>query len=79
MSWFDNMGMATAFTGNFDAEGTLVLNSEYPRQGTEPFSHQEAARRETRVPERDAGPGRRLDDCHGIDRDGDREGTAFRG
>jgi hypothetical protein len=34
MSWFDNMGMATVFTGDFDAEGTLVLNSEYTHQGT---------------------------------------------
>jgi uncharacterized protein DUF1579 len=34
MSWFDNMGMATDFTGNFDAEGALVMNAEYAFQGT---------------------------------------------
>jgi hypothetical protein len=34
MSWFDNMGMATQFTGNFDAEGALVMNAEYSYQGT---------------------------------------------
>jgi hypothetical protein len=34
MSWFDNMGMATDFTGNFDADGALVMNAEYTHQGT---------------------------------------------
>lgn len=34
MSWFDNMGMATDFTGTFDAEGALVMNAEYTHQGT---------------------------------------------
>ena len=34
MSWFDNMGMATVFTGTFDAEGALVMNAEYTHQGT---------------------------------------------
>lgn len=34
MSWFDNMGMATVYTGDFDAEGALVMNAEYAFQGT---------------------------------------------
>lgn len=34
MSWFDNMGMATVFTGDFDAEGALVMNAEYTHRGT---------------------------------------------
>jgi Protein of unknown function (DUF1579) len=34
MSWFDNMGLATDFTGTFDAEGALVMNAEYAFQGT---------------------------------------------
>lgn len=33
MDWFDNMGMATQFRGDFDAEGALVLNTEYTWQG----------------------------------------------
>ena len=82
MSWFDNMGMATVFTGNFDAEGTLVLERRvHPpgHAGEGALLHQEAAGREARLPERDAGSGRRVEDRDGIGRDGGREVTAFRG
>jgi len=34
MSWFDNMGLASHYTGNFDAAGALVMNAEYVSQGT---------------------------------------------
>jgi hypothetical protein len=34
MSWFDNMGLASHYTGNFDAAGALVMNAEYVFQGT---------------------------------------------
>jgi hypothetical protein len=33
MAWFDNMGSATHFQGDFDASGALVLNAEYTFQG----------------------------------------------
>lgn len=33
LSWFDNMGSATVFVGDFDAQGALVLSSEYTYQG----------------------------------------------
>lgn len=33
LHWFDNMGSATMFGGDFDAEGALVLNAEYTFQG----------------------------------------------
>jgi Protein of unknown function (DUF1579) len=34
MSWFDNMGLASHYTGSFDAAGALVMNAEYVSQGT---------------------------------------------
>jgi hypothetical protein len=33
LSWFDNMGSATLFQGDFDASGALVMNAEYTFQG----------------------------------------------
>src|SRR5262245_49478213 len=33
LAWFDNMGSATQFQGDFDAAGALVMNAEYTFQG----------------------------------------------
>lgn len=33
LSWFDNMGSATLFHGDFDPSGALVMNAEYTFQG----------------------------------------------
>jgi hypothetical protein len=33
LSWFDNMGSATLFSGDFDPSGALVMNAEYTFQG----------------------------------------------
>ena len=33
LSWFDNMGMAMQFQGDFDPSGSLVLSTEYTFQG----------------------------------------------
>ena len=76
MSWFDNMGMATDFTGDFDAEGALVLNAEYTlpghaREGA--LLDQEAAPTasslfQSAMPGPDGG----LEDRDGVGRDGRR-------
>jgi Protein of unknown function (DUF1579) len=33
MDWYDSMGMAVHYTGDFTPEGTLVFNAEYVLQG----------------------------------------------
>ena len=33
LAWFDNMGSATHFHGDFDPSGALVMNAEYTFQG----------------------------------------------
>jgi len=34
LAWFDNMGMTTSFTGNFEGDDTLAMGAEYSIQGT---------------------------------------------